>query len=47
MIVPSLCGYLYYVIFIDDFSHNTWIYYLRTKNESFGKFQEFKVLVEN
>ena len=43
----SLFGYLYYVIFIDDFSQKTWIFFLKTKNETFGKFQEFKALVEN
>ena len=47
MIPPSLCGYLYYVLFIDDFSQKTWIYFLKTKNETFGKFQEFKAIVEN
>jgi transposase InsO family protein len=47
MLAPSLSGYLYYVIFIDDFSRKTWIYFLKTKNESFSKFQEFKALVEN
>ena len=43
---PSLNGYLYYVIFIDDYSRKTWIYFLKTKGETFGKFQEFKALVE-
>lgn len=43
---PSLSGYLYYVIFIDDFSCKTWIYFPKTKNETFSKFQEFKALVE-
>ena len=43
---PSLSGYLYYVIFIDDYSRKTWIYFLKTKGETFGKFQEFKALVE-
>ena len=47
MTTPSLCGYLYYVLFIDDFSQKTWIFFLKTKNETFGKFQEFKALVEN
>jgi transposase InsO family protein len=33
--------------FIDDFSRNTWIYFLRKKSEVFDKFKEFKALVEN
>jgi hypothetical protein len=45
--VPSLGKYLYYVSFIDDFSRNTWIYFLRKKFEVFDKFKEFKALVEN
>jgi hypothetical protein len=43
----SLSGYVYYVSFIDDYSRKTWIYLLKTKNEFFGKFKEFKALVEN
>jgi transposase InsO family protein len=38
---------MYYVSFIDDFSCKTWIYFLKTKDEVFNKFQEFKALVEN
>ena len=37
----SLSGYEYYVIFIDDYSKNTWIYFLKNKREVFGKFKEF------
>ena len=33
--VPSLGNYMYYVSFIDDFSRNTWIYFLRNKSEVF------------
>jgi hypothetical protein len=44
---PSLSGYFYYVIFIYDFSRNTWIYFLKSKTEVFSKFQEFRALVEN
>ena len=43
----SLSGYVYYVSFIDDFSHKTWIYLLKGKNEVFNKFNEFKALVKN
>ena len=38
---------MYYVSFIDDFSRNIWIYFLRKKYEVFAKFKEFKDLVEN
>ena len=43
----SLRGYEYFVTFRDDFSRKTWIYFLRTKDEVFNLFQEFKALVEN
>jgi hypothetical protein len=47
MSATSLSGYVYYVSFIDDYSRKTWIYLLKAKNEVFGKFKEFKALVEN
>ena len=43
----SLSGYEYYVTFIDDYSRKTWIYFLKTKDEVYGKFKEFKSLIEN
>ena len=43
----SLSGYVYYVSFINDFSRNTWIYFLKEKSEVFSKFKEYKSLVEN
>jgi hypothetical protein len=45
--VPSLGKSVYYVSFIDDFSRNTWIYFLRKKSKVFDRFKEFKDLVEN
>ena len=45
--VPSLGKSVYYVSFIDDFSRNTWIYFLRRKSEAFDRFKEFKALLEN
>jgi hypothetical protein len=47
MPVKSLGGSLYYVIFIDDYSRKTWLYLLKTKDEVFRKFQEFKAKIEN
>ena len=43
----SLSGYIYYVTFIDYYSRKTWVYFFKSKDEVFGKFKEFKSLVEN
>jgi hypothetical protein len=43
----SLTGSLYYVVFIDDFSRKSWIFFMKTKGQVFSQFQEFKALVEN
>jgi hypothetical protein len=43
----SISGYVYYVSFIDDYSHKTWVYFLKSKDEMFIKFKEFKALIEN
>jgi transposase InsO family protein len=40
-------GASYYVTFIDDFSRNTWIYFVKTKDEVFSHFQAFKAQVKN
>jgi hypothetical protein len=45
--IPSLGKSVYYVSFIDEFSRDTWICFLRKKSEVFDKFKEFKALVEN
>ena len=37
----------YFVTFIDDHSRKTWIYFLKTNDEVFSQFKEFKALVEN
>jgi hypothetical protein len=47
MSVPSLGKSMYYVSFIDDFSRNTRIYFLRKKSEVFDRFKYFKALFEN
>jgi transposase InsO family protein len=43
----SINGYVYYVLFIDDYSRKTWVYFLKSKDKVFGKFKEFKSLIEN
>ena len=40
-------GCLYYVLFIDDHSRKSWIYFLKAKSETFDRFKEFKALIEN
>jgi transposase InsO family protein len=49
MTIASLSGYLYYVIFVDDYSRKTWIYFLKSKEseEVLGRFQEYRAQVEN
>jgi hypothetical protein len=43
----SISGYVYYVSFIDGYSRKTWVYFLKSKDEVFSKFKEFKALIEN
>jgi hypothetical protein len=38
---------MYYVSFIDEFSRNSLIYFLRKKYEVFDRFKDFKALVDN
>ena len=38
MQTTSLSGYSYYASFIDDYSRNTWIYFLIKKDEVFERF---------
>jgi hypothetical protein len=47
MSLASLTGSLYYVVFIDDFSRKSWIFFMKTKGQVFSRFQEFKSLMEN
>lgn len=47
MSTKALSGVEYFVTFIDDHSRKTWIYFLKTKDEVFYRFKEFKALVEN
>ena len=40
----SLSGYVYYVSFIDNFSRKTWIYFMKSKDEVFSKFERVQSL---
>ena len=42
----SIGGANYFVTFIDDATNYTWVYFLKTKDEVFTKFVEWKTLVE-
>ncbi|KAJ3703988.1 hypothetical protein LUZ61_007693 [Rhynchospora tenuis] len=44
--IISKDGFRYYVIFVDDFTHYTWIYFLKTKDELSTIFTMFKQQVE-
>lgn len=47
MSADSLSGYVYYVSFINDYSHKTWGYFFKSKDEMFSKLKEFKAFIEN
>ena len=44
---PTLSGCRYFLTFIDDYSRKVWIRFLRSKDEVFENFSEWKALVEN
>ncbi len=44
---PSLSGSEYFVTFIDSYSHYTWVYVLKRKDQVFECFLKWKALVEN
>jgi len=47
LLVTSLGGYFYYAIIVDDFSHKTWIYLWKKKDEVFKFFHPFKSFFKN
>jgi transposase InsO family protein len=44
--VTSHANYKYFVTFIDDYSHFTWIYFLRSKDEVFSVFKIFHAYIQ-
>ncbi|KAD5803068.1 hypothetical protein E3N88_14428 [Mikania micrantha] len=47
MQVPSLGNSLYYLLFVDDLTRMSWVYFIHSKKEAFAKFKVFKAQVEN
>nr|GEX70631.1 retrovirus-related Pol polyprotein from transposon TNT 1-94 [Tanacetum cinerariifolium] len=45
--VESLGGNMYFLFIVNDYSRRVLVYILRFKHEAFGKFKEWKQLVEN
>ncbi|CAH2109248.1 unnamed protein product [Euphydryas editha] len=43
----SIGGFKYFILFVDDFTRMTAVYFLKNKNDAFKSFREYKVLVEN
>lgn len=42
-----LISFKYFILFTDDFSRKTWVYFLQENSEVFEAFKSFKALVEN
>lgn len=47
METKSIGGARYFLLFVDDYSRMTFIYFLKNKDEEFSKFKEFRMMVEN
>jgi hypothetical protein len=46
-IKPCLFGKnLYFLLFIDDYSRKTWVYFFKENSNVFSCFKKFKILVE-
>ena len=43
---PTLGGGRYFLSLIDDYSRKVWVYILRSKDEAFQRFKDWKVSVE-
>ena len=46
MTTPFVLGSRYFLLFVDDFSRKTWVYFLKKKSDAFPVFQKLKPLVE-
>ena len=46
MNTESFGGSYYFLLFTDDFSRMSWVYFLKSKSETFQNFRIFKAIVE-
>ena len=46
MRTPSQDKNMYFILFIDDYTRMTWVYFMRQKLEVYGVFRKFKSYVE-
>ena len=46
MNTESFGGSYYFLLFTDDFSRMSWVYFLKSKSETFQNFRIFKAMVE-
>lgn len=44
--IISVTGMKYFILFVDDYSRFSWIYFLKVKSDAFPTFLKFKALVE-
>jgi len=44
---PSYSGSLYMLVFVDDYTRFTWVYFMKEKSKVFSRFKEFKATVES
>jgi transposase InsO family protein len=47
LLVLSLAKTEYFLLFTDDYSCKSWIYFLKTKDQAFEKLKHFKAMIEN
>lgn len=47
MSIESSGGSRYFLLFTDDYSRMSWVYFLKAKSETFDCFKKFKALLEN